>query len=125
MSIVKKEIIKINSNLGNINQEFMKLEQLSNEAIEQEDYEAAGEIEDQINYHKKMETEDKEKLDKLNKEFIGLRERELISYSVSSKAFFVAWTMLSVTSFKHSRISSLFKSKVFGIPVNKSLPLTS
>ena len=87
MSLLKKDIFEINNELNKIKLEKDSLNLQSSQAIEEEDYERAGIIEESIEKLKIKEKDIKEKLQEKNETLISIRERELINYSMTSKAY--------------------------------------
>eukprot|EP00340_Litonotus_pictus_P011919 CAMPEP_0170536550 /NCGR_PEP_ID=MMETSP0209-20121228/102199_1 /TAXON_ID=665100 ORGANISM="Litonotus pictus, Strain P1" /NCGR_SAMPLE_ID=MMETSP0209 /ASSEMBLY_ACC=CAM_ASM_000301 /LENGTH=1117 /DNA_ID=CAMNT_0010837923 /DNA_START=25 /DNA_END=3377 /DNA_ORIENTATION=- len=84
---IKKKISKVHSQLISFKEMFDRLTKEEEEAIEKEDYTLAGEIEEELTSKKALEEELKVQFKALNDELVQLRERELMSYSLSLKAY--------------------------------------
>lgn len=87
MYYTKKSINKVNNNINGVKEDIKRLNSQSQDAIENEDYEKAALIEEELSNKIAKEDSYKQELEKLNKDLTQLRERELMYYSLSAKAY--------------------------------------
>jgi hypothetical protein len=84
---LKKQLSEKTAELEENRAEIEKLTQLSQEAIEKDEFDKAGEIEELINSKSQAQELLKDSILELNQEIISVRERELMYHSMASKAY--------------------------------------